>query len=215
MKTPTLSLIAVLSLLPFRALAADPGAAFAEATTAYLRATAGEASQAVRARILFDELAAAAPRDPVILAYAGSAEALVARDESSPIERMKGVDAGLDRIDLAVRMLGPEHDRPLPGRLPPRVETLLIAASTFLAVPDDVFHRLQEGKAMAQGVIAHPSFGRLPAVVQARFHLLAAQAARAERQPAAEKAALQQAIAADPSGPMAAPAKARLAEVEP
>ncbi len=174
--TPTLSLLAVFSLLPFRALgapASDPAAAFAEATDALRRASDGEAGQAPRAKALLDALAAAAPGDPVILAYAGSAAVLVARDERSPVERMKGVDAGLDQIDLAVRMLRPEHDRPLPGRLPPRVETLLVAASTFLALPDGVFHRAQEARAMVAGVRAHPDFRRLPPSVQARFDALA------------------------------------------
>jgi hypothetical protein len=212
---PTLSLFLVLSLTPFRALAADPAAAFAEATDAFRRANAGEPGAAARAKTLLDRLAAAHPQDPVVLAYAGSATTLVARDESSPIERMKGVDAGLDQLDLAVRLLGPEHDRPLPGRLPARVETLLIAAATFVALPDGVFHRVQDGKAMVAGVVAGPAFGQLPPAIRARFHMLAAQAARAEKQPAAEQAALQLALAADPAGPLSGPARARLAEVKP
>lgn len=214
-RTPILSLFAAVALLPFRAAAADPGAAFAEATQALQRASAGEAGQAARAKTLLDKLAAASPRDPVILAYAGSATVLVAKDESSPIERMKGCDAGLDQIDVAVRLLGPEHDRLVPGRLPPRVETLLVAASTFLALPDAVFHRVQDAKPMVDGVLAHPAFRHLPGSVQARFHFLAAQVARADQRPAAERTALQQALADDPSGPMAAPVRARLAEVKP
>lgn len=176
---PTLSLFLVLSLTPFRALAADPAATFAEATDAFRRANAGEPGAAARAKALLDRLAAAHPQDPVVLAYAGSATTLVARDESSPIEQMKGVDAGLDQLDQAVRLLGPEHDRALPGRLPARVETLLVAAATFVALPDAVFHRLGDGKAMAAAVIASPGFRQLPPAIQARFHALATAASPA------------------------------------
>jgi hypothetical protein len=187
----TLGLFLAFSLLPTLSraatpagAAADPGdPAFAEATEALRRASAGEANQGPRAKALLDKLAAAAPGDPVILAYAGSAAVLVARDERSPIERMKGIDAGLDQIDLAVRLLGPDHDRPLPGRLPARVETLLVAASTFLALPDAVFHRAQEGKTMVAGVRAHPDFHRLPASVQARFDALARPQGAQEAKP--------------------------------
>lgn len=209
--TPTLTLFLVLSLAPLRARAD----AFGEAAEAFQRASGGDAAAAARARALFHALAAARPEDPVALAYAGSAATLVARGERSPIAQLTGVEAGLDEIDRAVRLLGPEHDRLLPGRLPARVETLLVAASTFLAVPDAAFHRAQEGKAMVAGVLAHPSFAHLPATTRARFHQLSADAARLEKEPAAEKAALQQVLAADPAGPLAAAARARLAEVKP
>jgi hypothetical protein len=212
--TPTLSLLALLALLPFRAAATD-AAALAEATAAFRAASGGAPGEAARARSLLDRLAANDPDDPVVLAYAGSADTLVARDERSPIEKMKGVEAGLDRIDLAVRLLRPEHDRPLPGRLPPRVETLLVAASTFLALPDAVFHREQDARAMVDGVVSHPSFGKLPPAIQAEFQWLSAEAARLEKQPAAEKAALERVLAVDPSGRRAAPARALLAEVKP
>lgn len=193
---------------------------------------AEEPDRAAQARELFDEaterggsvkraaselrkLSVIAPHDPLVLAYAGSAATLVGRDASSPLVALRQTEDGLDLLDRALRELGPQHDAPVPGRLPPRLETLLVAASTFAQVPDDVFHRLQDGKAALSGALAHPAFGRLPPPVQARFHWVSVLIARAEQQREAERAALERVTALDPSGPLAGQARTRLAELAP
>jgi hypothetical protein len=215
--SPTLAVLAalaVLAILPLDALATD-AAAFQEATAAFDRASAGEPGAIARAKSLLDALAAASPDDPVVLAYAGSVDTMRARETRWPLRKLRFVDDGLDRIDQAVRRLRPEHDAPLPGRLPPRMETLLVAASTFLGVPDSTFHRAQDARGLLDRALAHSSFARLPPSVQAEFQWLSAEAARLEKRPEVEQAALAQVLALAPEGKRAAPARARLAEVRP
>ncbi len=212
-RASTLSLFVALSLAPLHALGADREARLAEANRSFQRALAGDASAAGRAASLFRELTAEDPEDPVILAYAGAAETIVGRDASSPIDAMNETERGLDRIDQALRKLGPAHDAPRPGALPPRLETLLVAANTFLQVPDSVFHRFADGRAALSTALSHPLYGRLPPAVQARFEWLSAVVARKDQQLEAERLALEKAISLDPSGPLAQPARARLAEV--
>jgi hypothetical protein len=207
-----LSLCLALSLLPLRAPAAEREDRLAEATRAFRQASGGDKAAAGRAEALFAKLAAETPDDPVVLAYAGAAAAMTGNDAASPIDAMKRTEAGLDRIDLALRKLGPQHDAPRPGALPPRLETLLVAASTFLEVPDAVFHRRADGRAAVEAALAHPAYPHLPPPVQARFQWLAA---RGERKAPAERAALEKVIALDPAGELAGRARARLAEVSP
>lgn len=211
----TLSLFLAFSLAPPRALGADRDARFAEAARTFQRAAAGDASAVGRADALFQQLAAEEPQDPVVLAYAGSSAAMAGRDAASPVDAMNRTELGLGQIDLALGKLGPEHDAPLPGGLPPRLETLLVAASTFLQVPDSVFHRFADGRAALSSALSHPLYGRLPPPVQARFQWLAAVVARKDQRPADERAALEKALSLDPSGPLAQQAGTRLAEVSP
>ena len=209
---PSLLLLPCL-LLPFRARAADRAARLAQAAEAFQRALAGDADAVGRAETLYRGLAAEDPADPVALAYAGAAATMAGRDDRSPLERLKRTEDGLAEIDLALRMLGPAHDVPQPGRLSARLETLLVAASTFLQVPDSVFHRLGDGKAALSAALSHPASRQAPAVVRARLEWLSSLVARAEARPGEERAALVRALALDPDGPLATKARQRLAEV--
>jgi len=202
-------------LLPFPARAADRATRLAAASQAFQRALAGDADAVGPAEALYRDLAAEDPSDPVVLAYAGAAAAMAGRDDPSPIERLKRTEDGLAEIDLALRMLGPAQDQPQPGRLPARLETLLVAASTFLQVPDSVFHRLGDGKAALSAALSHPATAQAPAVVRARLEWLSSLAARAEARPDEERGALLRALALDPDGPLAPSARKRLAEVVP
>lgn len=207
----TLSLFLVLSLAPLRARPGEPPPS-SRAREIFLNASEGGGSPA-RAEAQLRKLLAEQPQDPVVLAYAGAAATLVGRDARSPIDSMRQTEAGLDQLDQALRKLGPEHDRQQPGGLPPRLETLLVAASTFAQVPDSVFHRVRDAKAAMSAALSDRGFQWLPPPVQARFHWIAAQIAKAEHGAAAERAALEQVIALDPSGPFAGQAQIRLAEL--
>jgi hypothetical protein len=208
-------LLFVLALGPFPALAGEHQPAIAEASAAFQRAVAGDAAAAARAEALFQKLSAEEPGDPVLLAYAGASATMVGRDASSPLDAVKIAEGGLDQIDQALRLLGPQHDRPAPGQLPPRLETLLVAASSYLQVPDEIFHRQDDGKAALQTALSHPLYARLPPAVQARFTWLSAVLARGEKRPDDERAALRQALALDPQGPLTARIQDRLSRVAP
>jgi hypothetical protein len=208
---PTLFL--ALSLFPLHSLAADRDARLAEAKTIFGAASGGDTSQTRRAHALLQALAAESPEDPVILAYAGSSGTLLGRDASSPIDALRQAERGLDQIDLALGKLGPEHDALRPGELPARLETLLVAASTFLQVPDNVFHRREDGKAALAAALSHPAYVHAPRSVQASLEWLDALVSRAENDAAGERAALESVLRLEPDGAFAPGAQARLAEL--
>ncbi|MGC3997988.1 MAG: hypothetical protein QM767_11045 [Anaeromyxobacter sp.] len=191
------------------------GRSRAEAAQAFQAALAGDAGAAARASELYDALSAAAPGDPVLLAYAGAAQTLVARGARSPLDALRLAETGLARIDDAVARLGPAHEEAAPGQLPASFETCLVAASTFLRVPDQLFHRLGDGEVVLARAVAHPAVPHLPASLRAQLARLEAGVARARYEPEAELAALRRAIALDPTGPETRAAQARAAELAP
>ncbi len=208
---PTLFL--ALSLLPLQTLAAERDTRLAEAMATFQAASAGDTSKTERAHELFQALASESPDDPVILAYAGSSATLVGRDSRSPLQALRITERGLDQIDLALKKLGPEHDALRAGAMPARLEALLVAASTYLQVPDRWFHRRQDGKAALAAALSSPAYGHLPPAVHAQFEWLTALVAQAEEKPGDERAALEKVVSLDPSGAFARKAQARLAEL--
>ncbi len=208
---PTLFL--ALSLIPVHTLAAGRDARFADAREVFSAASGGDDSKAPRANELFQALAAESPDDPVILAYAGSSATLVGKNTTSPLKALRVTERGLDQIDLAIKKLGPEHDAVRPGEMPARFETLLVAASTFVQVPDRWFHRFQDGKAALAAALSHPAYPHMPPAVQAQFVWVEALVKRQEDDAAGERAALEKVVALDPASAAAVRAQARLAEL--
>jgi hypothetical protein len=199
-------LLGLLGLVPLHARADDRADAF----RALQAGVAGEARAAAVAHALYRDLSEAAPADPALLAYAGAAETIVGRDAPTPTDALKITLAGLARVDRAVAQLGPAHDAPGPSGMPAQLETYLVAATTYLGVPEDVFHRRADAKPLLAKALAHPALARMPPGVRAMFAQLEAQVARAEGRPADELAALRRAVALDPTGPDAADAQARI-----
>ena len=177
-----LALALILPLLPFRARADASAEARAEAASAFQAGSAGDARAAARASALFQQLSAAEPGDPVLLAYAGAATALTGRDASSPLDALNITEAGLSRIDQALKRLGPADDRTAPGRLPQRLETWLVAASTFLAVPD-FMNRGARGQKLLNEVLASPLFAAAPLPFRGQVWLRAATLAAKDQRP--------------------------------
>ncbi len=153
----------------------------AEAFQAFQAGLAGDARAAAFALARYQELSKAAPDDPVLLAYAGSAATIVGRDTAEVGEALKITEEGLARVDRAVARLGPAHDAPGPNGMPARLETYLVAAGTYLGVPDEVFHRRGDARAVLSKATAHPAFAHLPPVVRAEFARLEAELARMSR----------------------------------
>lgn len=203
-----LSLFALVALAPLGARADDR----ADASRALHAGLAGDPREAARALALYEKLSAAAPDDPVLLASAGSAQTIVARDTASPLEALQIAEAGLARIDRAMRLLGPAHDAPGTSGTPAALTTYLIAASTFLGVPENPFQRRADGKAVLARALANPALPNLPRL-RAQFASLEAAVARAEGRPADELAALKQVAALDPTCPEAAEVQARIQEL--
>lgn len=166
------NLAAALAALPLLLFAAAPAAdagGFPAAEAAFRQALAGagDADEAVRR---FEPLAAAAgPQAPLHLAYLGAAQTLQGRDAWLPWTKVRATERGLDNIDKALRRLTPQHETEGLRGFPVAAEVRLVAISTFLAVPDTVFHRADRGRQMLKEALARPDFGELPADLRRRY----------------------------------------------
>jgi hypothetical protein len=149
---------------------------FVEALKAFEQARSGEDRQIEPAIAAFAALASAEPRQPVYAAYLGSALTLKAREAWLPWNKLKYSEQGLDHIDQALAALKPEHDSQMQRGVPVSMETRLVAASTFLALPDRIFHRRASGKKLVDALLQHPALATAPAQYRAQVQKLAAQA---------------------------------------
>jgi len=204
--------ILLCSALSGPALAEEANPRVTEARAALDRARTGDAKAAETAADLFHQLSAQQPTNPVFLAYEGSAFTLRSRAAASPMDQLDLVDKGLDLIDRALQLLAPSGGKD-PGATPAGLETRLIAASTFLALPKN-FHRFEDGKAVIAAACASPAFPHAPPPLRAQLELQRSVAARAEGRKPDELAALQAVLALLPQGPLADRARARLAELQ-
>jgi hypothetical protein len=133
-------------------------AAFNDAAIVFQRAAAGEKSEVEPTIAAFEALARAEPRNPVYAAYLGSAISLKARAAWMPWNKMKYSEQGLDHIDRALETLKPDHDRQAMRGVPVSLETRFVAASTFINLPDGIFHRRAAGLKLLDDVQRHPAF---------------------------------------------------------
>lgn len=178
------------------------------------KALAGDSGATAESVRQFEVLAAAdGPRTVLYLAYLGAAQTLQGRDAWMPWTKMKATERGLATIDKALRQLAPRHDAELVRGSPVALLVRLIAARTFLAVPETFFHRNDRGRQLLKEAIAHPGFNAAPNELRAAFHQQAAMAAGREGNIGAEAEQLRKALAAAGSGPVAEASRRRLKEI--
>jgi hypothetical protein len=158
--------------------AAAAGASFAEAQQIFMRAQQGQEKDVEPAIAAFEALARAEPRNPVYASYLGSAITLKGRDALMPWNRMKYVEEGLDQLDGALAGLKPEHDKELLRGVPVGMEARLVAANTFMRLPDGIFHRRAQGKKLVADLLKQPALAGAPASFRAAVDAAAAEAAR-------------------------------------
>ena len=205
-----------LACLLFLAVPAGAGQEddFAAAESVFEKALAGDGGATDEAVARFGRLAAAdSPYAPLFQAYLGAAQTLQGRDAWMPWNKMRATERGLGTLDKALRRLEPRHDAlSLRRQAPVSLETRLVAASTFIAVPD-MFHRFDAGKAVLRTALASPAIAAAPPALRAALHRQAALAAAHDKRPREEAAQWRLAIAADPDGAIAAAARRRLQEI--
>lgn len=172
-----LSAAAILALGTVFQCQAASEAEFVNAQKTFQQARNGEDRQIEPAVAAFDALARAEPQQPAYAAYLGSALAMKAREAWMPWNKLKYSERGLDHIDQALAALKPQHDSQLLRGVPVSMETRLVAASTFLALPDGVFHRRAAGKKLVDDLLRHPALAAAPVQFRAAVRTLAAQAA--------------------------------------
>jgi len=144
-------------------------AAFEAALTHFNRARQGEADQLDAAIAAFQAAPANPAWQPLYSAYLGSAHALKAKATWMPWKKMKFSEEGLDHIDQALAALRPEHDRLLVQGTPASLATRMVAAATFVALPDGIFHRRAAGKSLLAEMRRSPLLASAPAGFRAEL----------------------------------------------
>lgn len=150
------------ALRAFDAARADPGRL--DAALAALRA-----------------LPADPPRQPLQEVYLGSVLAMQGKAAWMPWNKLKYVEQGLDRIDAGLAMLKPEHATVLVRGVPVSLQTRLVAAATFVALPDGLFHRRIEGRKQLAALRADPMLAAAPAAFRAEVDAAEARLKEAEK----------------------------------
>ncbi|MDZ4254709.1 MAG: hypothetical protein U1A72_19230 [Sulfuritalea sp.] len=117
-------------------------------------------------------------RQPLAAACLGSALALQGKAAWMPWNKMKFTEQGLDQLDAALASLKPEHGAVLVRGVPVALQTRLVAAATFVAVPDGLFHRRADGRKLLAALRADPLLAVAPAAFRAEVE--AAEARLAE-----------------------------------
>ena len=117
-------------------------------------------------------------RQPLAAACLGSALALQGKAAWMPWNKMKFTEQGLDQLDAALALLKPEHGAVLVRGVPVALQTRLVAAATFVAVPDGLFHRRADGRKLLAALRADPLLAGAPAAFRAE--VAAAEARLAE-----------------------------------
>jgi hypothetical protein len=192
---------------------AGPAEDFATAEALFQKSLAGDSSSTDPAVERLGKLDLADPAfGPLYQAYLGAAQALQGRDAWMPWNKLSAADKGLATLDKALRRLAPRHNKDMLRGSPVAVEARLVAATTFLALPE-MFHRFDDAKDILRAAFASPAFAAAPATVRARLHVQAAIAAARDKKPAEERQQLQQALAVQADRPIAASARKRLQEL--
>ena len=202
-------------VLGVAAFAQSQEAQFLEAYRIFQSARNGDKSQVGPAIAAFEALARGEPQQPLYAAYLGAAATMRGRDAWMPWNKVKYTEQGLDSIDAALAALKPEHDRQRLRGVPAGMEAQLVAASTFLDLPDAIFHRRPAARKLIEGLLRHSEFATTPAEFRVAVHVEAAKAARGEGQAAEERAHLERVLSLATSGREADSARARLMELAP
>ncbi len=191
----SLIVAALLILLPLIAAAEPPS--FTDTQSTFEQGLRGDEEAVEKAYAGFRQLVTAQPDNPLYLAYLGAAETLIARDGWLPWKRIQYLDKGLDHIDKALTMLGPEHDDQYERLSVISIETRLVALTTFLKVPS-FSNRFQDAKDLFAETVEQEVFPKAPPEVRQRIYLQGANIAQHEDDRARERKYLKQALDARP-----------------
>ena len=187
----------LLSLAVLPAQADAPG--FIETQALFEQGLRGDSDASKKAYAGFRRLVRDHPDNPLYLAYLGANETLFARDDWRPWKRIQFLDRGLDHIDKALAMLGPEHDNQYERQSVISIETRLVALTTFLKVPS-WSNRLQDARDLFAETLAQPVFAKAPPEVRQRIYLQGANIAARDGDKAGEIKYLKKALDARPDG---------------
>ncbi len=153
--------------------ALDP--AFDAAVARFTKARQGDTAELDATLAAFQAAPGNPAMKPLYAAYLGSTHTLQGKAAWMPWNKMKYTDRGLDFIDQALAALRPEHDTLLVQGVPASLATRMVAAATFVAVPDGLFHRRAAGKALLAEMRRSPLLASAPAGFRAELDAVEAQ----------------------------------------
>lgn len=177
----TLITFAVAGFAPQASAQAPADASFEAALTHFNRARQGEAEQIESAIAAFRGQPGNPTLQPLYSAYLGSAHTLKAKAAWLPWNKLRFTEQGLDHIDQALAALRPEHDRVLVQGTPASLMTRMVAAATFVALPDGIFHRRAAGKSLLAEMRRSPLLAAAPAGFRTELGTIEARLQEAEK----------------------------------
>jgi hypothetical protein len=137
-------------------------AVFDAARRHFDRARRGEADQIELAIAAFAVAPANPALQPLYSVYLGCAHALKGKAAWVPWKKLKFAEHGLIHIDRALATLRPEHEHLLVKGTPMTLFTKIVAAATFISMPDRVFHRRAAGRVLIDQIRRSPSLPSAP-----------------------------------------------------
>lgn len=155
--------------------------AFEAALSRFNRARQGETDQLDATIEAFQAVPANPAWQPLYSVYLGSAHTLKAKAAWLPWRKMKFTEQGLDHIDQALAALRPEHDHVLVQAVPLSLATRMVAAATFIALPDGIFHRRLAGKSLLTEMQRSPLLAATPAGFRAELGATEARLQEADK----------------------------------
>lgn len=171
--------LAVAATLLAGAAQAVPDAPLQSALARFSAAQGGDRDAIDQAADQFAALLRAEPTHPVLMAYTGAATALRATTTWLPWKKMAYAEDGLALLDKALALPTPANSAAALRGVPVALETRLVAANTFLAVPG-FMNRSARGARLLGEVLASPLLAQAPLEFQGAVWLRAAKLAQAE-----------------------------------
>ncbi|MDP2809310.1 MAG: hypothetical protein Q8O34_04105 [Rhodocyclaceae bacterium] len=156
-------------------------AAFEAALIQFNRARQGETDQLDSAIAAFRAVPGNPALQPLYSVYLGSAHTLKGKAAWMPWNKMKLTEQGLDHIDQALAALRPEHERLLVQGTPLSLTTRMVAAASFVALPDGIFHRRAAGKSLLAEMRRSPLLAATPAAFRAELGAIEARLQEADK----------------------------------
>jgi hypothetical protein len=172
---------------------ADVTFRFERAAQLFEQARAGSAAAVGPAQEAFKDLVQADSSNPLYIAYYGSTFAMRARDGGAPWQKIKWVNEGINNIDHALSLLGPQDDTKTIRGVPISLETRLVAIATYIPLPA-LFNRMSVARQQLALAMGSPTFASASSELRGRFYYEDALIAHSDGDTEHERRALREVV---------------------
>ena len=166
---------------------------FQRAAELFERARAGSSGAVGPAQDAFKDLLQTDSANPLFVAYYGSTFAMRARDGGAPWQKIKWVNEGINNIDHALALLGPQYDAKTMRGVPISLETRLVAIATYIPLPS-LFNRMSVARQQLALAMSDPSFASISSELRGRFYYEDALIAHSDGDAEHERRALREVV---------------------